>query len=77
MQNGKPSDHETTAGSVVREIMTKRDLADYLQCSIRQIEILTAKKRLPKPIYLGTSSPRWRRSELIAHLDAQREGGAE
>ena len=59
----------TTSVSVVPEMMTKRDLADYLQCSLRQVELLTAKNRLPKPIYLGTSSPRWRRSDVMAFLE--------
>jgi len=55
--------------------MTKKQVADWLQCSQRQVELLTAKGRLPKPIYLGESSPRWRRAELLASLE-QQEGGA-
>ena len=57
------------------ELMTKKQLAEFLQCSQRQVEILTGKGRLPKPIYLGESSPRWKRDEILAHLDASRDGG--
>jgi predicted DNA-binding transcriptional regulator AlpA len=48
--------------------MTKSQVAGYLQCSQRQVELLTKKGRIPKPIYLGDSSPRWRRSELLESL---------
>lgn len=56
------------------EFLTKRQVAEMLQCSTRQVEILTSKGRLAKPIYLGERSPRWRRSELLAWLDAQSAG---
>jgi predicted DNA-binding transcriptional regulator AlpA len=51
-------------------LMTKKQLAEFLQCSQRQCEILTSKGRLPKPIYLGQSSPRWKRADVLAHLEA-------
>lgn len=57
------------------ELMTKKQVAEFLQCSERQVELLTKKGRLPKPVYLGESSPRWKRAELVAHLDGQTEGG--
>ena len=57
-------------------LMTKKQLAEFLQCSTRQVEILTGKGRLPKPIYLGESSPRWRQDEVLDHLDDCRTGGA-
>ena len=57
------------------EMLTKKDMAAFWKCSLRQIELMAAAGRIPKPIYLGTSSPRWRRSELMAHLDAQRNAG--
>ncbi len=61
---------------IPHELMTKKQLAEYLQCSQRQVELLTAKGRLPKPIYLGESSPRWKRDQVLAHLDAQTSNGA-
>ena len=64
-----------TATQATHELMTKKQLAEFLQCSQRQVEILTRKGRLPKPIYLGESSPRWKRDEILAHLDASRDGG--
>ena len=51
------------------EMMTKKDMAKFWKCSLRQIELMAAAGRIPKPIYLGTSSPRWRRSELMAFID--------
>lgn len=65
----------TTATQTPPELMTKKQVAEFLQCSQRQVELLTAKGRICKPVYLGESSPRWKRSELMAHLDAQQAGG--
>ena len=65
-----------TATQSEPELMTKKQLAEFLQCSQRQVELLTAKGRLPKAVYLGESSPRWKRSEVMAHLDGQQNGGA-
>jgi len=63
--------------TLVPEILRKRDVAAICQCSQRQVEILTAKGRLPRPFYLGENSPRWRRTELMAFLDGlAAEGGA-
>ena len=68
----------TIATQTPPELMTKKQVAEFLQCSQRQVELLTAKSRISKPVYLGTSSPRWKRSELLAHLEAQQKaGGAE
>ena len=59
------------------ELLTKKQVAEYLQCSQRQVELLTHKSRLPKPFYLGESSPRWRRDALLTWLDSQASGGAQ
>ena len=59
--------HEEQA---VPELMTKRQVAEFLQCSQRQVELLTSKGRICKPVYLGESSPRWKRAELMAALEA-------
>lgn len=58
----------------VDEMMTKKDMAAFWKCSLRQIELMAAAGRIPKPIYLGTSSPRWRRSELMAFIDRMAAG---
>jgi predicted DNA-binding transcriptional regulator AlpA len=47
----------------------KADLAKRFQCSTRQIEIMVNTGRLPRPFYLGDSSPRWRQSDIDAWLD--------
>lgn len=57
---------------ITRELMTKKQLAEFLQCSDRQVELLTGKGRLPKPVYLGESSPRWKMDEVLEVLEASR-----
>ena len=59
------------------ELLTKKQAAELLQCSQRQIELLTHAGRIAKPVYLGDRSPRWRRAELLASLGTVQEGGAE
>lgn len=59
------------------ELLTKRQAAELLQCSQRQIELLTQRGRIAKPVYLGERSPRWKRAELLASIGANQEGGAE
>lgn len=49
-------------------LLTKKQAAELLQCSQRQIELLTQRGRIARPIYLGDRSPRWRRDELLASL---------
>ena len=70
------------ADSVRVPLMTKKDVAQYFQCSMRQVELMANKGRLPKPFYLGDSSPRWRKQDiesLIERLsqDAQAKCGVE
>ena len=59
------------------ELMTKKQVAEFFQCSERQVELLTKKGRIAKAYYLGESSPRWKRAELLASLEAnsQNAGG--
>jgi len=64
----------TTATMTPPELMTKKQVAAFLQCSERQVELLTSKGRICKPVYLGESSPRWKRSELMAALEANQAG---
>lgn len=60
-----------TATQTPPELMTKKQVAEFLQCSQRQVELLTNKGRLPKPVYLGESSPRWKREEILASLETK------
>jgi hypothetical protein len=72
----EPNRHDRRDPEKPPEWMTKRQVAEYLQCSQRQVELLTAKGRISKPVYLGSASPRWDRNKLLAQLDAQpAEGG--
>lgn len=64
----QPNRHDKRHPDELPEWMTKKQVAEYLQVSQRQVEILTSKGRLAKPIYLGESSPRWNRAELLASL---------
>lgn len=57
--------------SIGPQWLTKKQVASYLQCSMRQVELLTGTGRIAKPVYLGKSSPRWRLEELIASLEAK------
>lgn len=57
----------TTATSTP-EFMTKKQVAELLQCSQRQVELLTKCGKIAAPVYLSERSPRWRRSELLASL---------
>ncbi len=59
----------------ISPLLRKRDVAALLQCSTRQVEILTAKGDLPAPISLGTQSPRWRRPEILQRLGLDDRGG--
>ncbi|MEO2018755.1 MAG: hypothetical protein ABGZ53_30780 [Fuerstiella sp.] len=53
-------------------LCTKKQVASpmFANCSTRHIEKMVADGRFPAPIYLGRN-PRWRRSDLLAWLDAQ------
>lgn len=66
----KGTNRMTTATMNPPELLTKKQVAELLQCSQRQVELLTAKGRISKPVYLGENSPRWKRAELLASLEA-------
>ena len=53
-------------------IMKKKDVAKFLQCSDRQVELLVKAGKLPKPFYISDASPRWLLSDLTAWLDQLR-----
>ena len=56
--------------SAVPELLTKKQAAELLQVSQRQIELLSQRGKIAKPVYLSERSPRWRRDELLASLGA-------
>jgi predicted DNA-binding transcriptional regulator AlpA len=64
--------HETSLPGASFATLTKKQVAEILQCSTRQVELLAQKGRLPSPVYLGDSSPRWKRSEIEAIFDHSR-----
>lgn len=70
-----PNRHDDRHKDELPDWMTKSQVANYLQVSLRQVEILTQKDRICQPVYLGTASPRWKRSELLASLEAGQDGG--
>lgn len=49
-------------------ILVKRQVAELLQVSTRQVELLTKAGKIPAPIYISSQAPRWRRDELFAAL---------
>ena len=67
-----PGSEKFPFGEPGSAILTKKQVAELLQCSSRQVEILVQKGRLPNPVYLGDSSPRWKRSEIEAIFEQAR-----
>jgi len=63
--------------TITAELLTKKQAAELLQCSTRQIELLTHRGRIAKPVYLSERAPRWNRAELLASIGQTLEGGAE
>jgi len=57
-------------------LLKKRDVAAFLQCSQRQVEILASRGDLPRPVYIAARSPRWRRDDLVDHVAKLAEAGA-
>jgi len=51
-------------------ILKKKDVAEFLKCSIRQVEVMVKGGRMPKPFFFGDKSPRWRRSTLMDWLES-------
>jgi len=58
------------------QLLTKKQAAALLQCSTRQIELLTNRGQIAKPVYIAERSPRWRRDELLSSL-GKTAGGAQ
>lgn len=48
-------------------LLTRRDLARELRCSVREVDRLRSRGMLPAPIRLGRA-PRWRREDVVAWL---------
>ncbi len=65
-----PASEKSPSAAPGFAILTKKQVAELLQCSSRQVEILVQKGRLPSPVYLGDSSPRWKRSDIEAVFEA-------
>jgi predicted DNA-binding transcriptional regulator AlpA len=65
----QPVTHASSKTGATLTTLTKKQVAEILQCSMRQVELLAQKGRLPSPVYLGDSSPRWKRSEIEAIFD--------
>jgi len=50
-------------------LLTVAELAELLNTSPRSIYRFSTEKKLPAPLRLG-QQPRWRRSEILAWIDA-------
>ncbi|MFO0425343.1 MAG: helix-turn-helix transcriptional regulator [Planctomyces sp.] len=59
------------------ELLTKKQAAELLQCSTRQIELLAQRGKIAQPVYISDRSPRWRRAELLSSLGQLSGGKAE
>lgn len=74
----RPSKTQFKGNEKMPELWTKKDLAAFLKCSTRQVENLARTGRIPKPVYLGESSPRWSPPKVMEHLEQlarTQEGG--
>ena len=58
-------------------LATKKQVAEWAGTTSRNIELQVAAGAFPKPIYVGVRSPRFRRSDLIAWLEGQRQNIAD
>ena len=56
----------------LRRLLTKRDVADHLQVSVRQIDLMVKSKQFLPPIYISKGAPRWRPEDLDAYFEAKR-----
>lgn len=54
-------------------ILIKRQVAELLQCSGRQVELLVKAGKIPQAFYISPQAPRWRRDELFAFLGLHSE----
>jgi predicted DNA-binding transcriptional regulator AlpA len=60
--------HAKTSKTGAEQIfLTKKEVARLLNCSVRQIDILTSKGKLKKR-YIGPSSPRFVKSEIMKFM---------
>lgn len=58
-------------------LATKKQVAKWAGVSDRHIDAMAREGRFPKPTYIGVRTPRWKRSTLLAWLDAQSAGTAD
>ncbi len=54
-----------------RTYLTKQDVANLLQVSVRQVDNMVKSKQLPPAFYLSARTPRWRREDLDAYFAAK------
>jgi len=59
----------SNASTVPDSLMRKKDVAEFFQCSVRQVELMVNAGKLPKPVYIGDASPRWQRKTLMDWLN--------
>ncbi len=59
----------SNATNVSDSLMKKKDVAEFFQCSVRQVELMVKAGKLPKPVYIGDASPRWQRKTLVDWLN--------
>ena len=57
-------------------LLDKREVAEAFGCSTRHLDRLAKDGLIPPPIRIG-HLVRWRRTDLLAWLDRNAEGGAE
>lgn len=63
------------------DLLTRKELAALLRTSTRNLGKMIADGIIPRPMYIGASSPRWRRADVDARLaqlaEAAQQGAAQ
>ena len=56
------------------ELMTRRDVAAYLQIHHKTVSAYVRRGALPAPVRLGAGTIRWRRQDIDAWVERQAAG---
>ena len=59
----------------MEQLLTVKDVADFLSISVRTVWRWTAENKIPQPIKLGYNVVRWKASEIQQLIDALPKAG--
>jgi predicted DNA-binding transcriptional regulator AlpA len=67
---------QDTQMTAAQQLLTKKQVANRLQVSTRQIDRLVARSILPPPLRLGGRTRRWRQADIEAAIGGERSVNA-